>query len=170
MNWQTDSGRAWEFLGNRGSLSNCCSHANNAYSCFNPHINPQPWEMEKLYSSLWFTDHNISLTFLHVNNGTGSKSVGILGGCVQIKEEAIVEVFPVDPPPKSIGISCNTRRCSNLCPTQFYRNEIHPLQQRPVFDSLFVKSVFKASCMVFGTCQVTFSWSQGWGLRVNCEP
>jgi hypothetical protein len=134
----------------------------------NPWI--QPWEMEKLYSSLWFTDHNISFTFLHVNNGTGSKSVGILGGCVQIKEKAIVEVFPVDPPPKSIGTSCNTRRCSNLCPTQFYWNEIHPLQQRPVFDSLFVKSVLKASCMVFGTCQVTLSWSQGWGLRVNPEP
>jgi hypothetical protein len=39
---------------------------------------------------------------------------------IEIKEEAIVEVFPVDPPPKSIGTSCNTRRCSNLCPTQFY--------------------------------------------------
>jgi hypothetical protein len=131
----------------------------------NPWI--QPWEMEKLYSSLWFTDHNISLTFLLVNNGTSSKSVDILGGCVHIKEEAIVEVFPVDPPPKSIGTSCNTWRCLNLCPTQFYWNEIHPLQQRPVFDSLVVKSGFKASCMVFGTCQVTFSWSQGLGPRVK---
>ncbi len=51
-----------------------------------------------------------------MNNGTGSKSGGILGGCVQIKEEAIMEVFPVDPLPKSIGTSCNSQRYSNLCP------------------------------------------------------
>jgi len=53
------------------------------------------------------TDHNIFLTFLHVNNGTSFKFVGILGRCVQFKEEAVVEVFLVDPLPKSIGTSCN---------------------------------------------------------------
>jgi hypothetical protein len=57
----------------------------------NPWI--QPWEMEKLYSSLWFIDHNIYFIFIHVNNGTSSKYVGILGRCVQSRKRPLWKFF-----------------------------------------------------------------------------